>query len=741
MSDSATSQATTAPAPAPVGTSHAGAAPGATAASAAAASAPTLLGRVTDAVLDTSVVSFAVWTLLYSLGLATQWSLWPSGWIWLGVTVLVLGWELRRALRTHTGDEPGVAPAAPAWPVVDSWLDERREALLLGVGLVLVAAAGVGGLMWTPSTFRATWGALSAGLVVLAVWAFLQGRARVRRSDPEPARRGRGGRSTAGRPGRLVRPAELVVLGAALLVAVAASLIHLNDTDDPYYLNRSVWVAERGNAALRDTMFSPEVYNSAYGGGVPIPSVEALFGVIAHMTGQLAGTIVYLVVPPVAAVLAVLALWRLVRRWAPRRPLWVLLGALAFLLLSGDSMLGNFWIPRIWQGKVIAVAVLIPLIWAYLTELADATDRRTRRRLVVLLLMAGIGFFGLTPTATVWAPLMLGAVLVAALAVRSRALALGGAAMTVGPALSGLAVVVFSTDVGGEEPVPLPARASFVRVFGDDQVAMVALGLVALGLAVVLTRRGPAAALAGAATTAAVLVYVPGVLSLVNTVTGSGPILWRMLFVAPVPVLVGLLLAAPAPDLSRLRSPVDAVAGRAARVVPLATAAVVVAGLALGGLPIWAYTGHNPPVRVDSSPQWKLDLPALRDVEKLVDAGVTGTVLLPPRRMKVLTMYSTQAFPVVPRHWFIRNIQEPPEARRARLVLFDVAAGRPADALPGRPRFPGPETTGEALRTLSVDLACVGTVAKTERVMKLYAAAGYDDRVRYGTLHCARPTP
>ncbi|MGA8258206.1 MAG: DUF6077 domain-containing protein [Nocardioides sp.] len=673
----------------------------------------TVVGRVINAVLDTTVISLAVWTLLYTLGLPTQWSLWPSGWLWVVITVLVLGYEVRRAVT-------GPPTPAPESPVV-ARLGERREALLLGTGLLLVAAAGLGGLVWTPGTFRPTWGALALGLVVLSAWGWFSGRVR----PVPPPESVVAARSRRVERRRVVTPQELGVLAAMIVTGVVASFIHLADTDDPYYVNRSVWVAEQGNAALRDTMFSPEVFNSPYGGGVPISSIEALFGVVAHMSGTLAGTITYLVVPPVASAIAVLAIWRLVRRWAPRREFLAFVVALGFLTLSGDSMLGNFWIPRIWQGKVIAVVLLMPLIWAYLTELYAATDKRTQQRYLVLLLLAGVAFYGLSPTAVVWAPVMLGAIVLAALALRSRVLALGGLAMAVGPVLSGLAVVAFSTDVGGEEPVALPARASFVRILGETE-AMVALSLVALGLAVVLARRGSAAALAGASSLAAVLVFAPGVLPLINTVTGSGPILWRMLFVAPIPVLVGLLVTAPVPDLGPTRA-------RLAQGAAILPALVATAALAVGGLPVWSHTGHGGPVTVTDRPEWKLDLEALDDVEIMVDRGVEGEVLLPPRRMKVLTMYSTQAFPVVPREWFIENIDEPRAATRARRLLYRLASGE-------KQKFPGVETTRKALELLEVDLACVGESKYLDRVLTLYADAGYDERERYGTLSCGRPS-
>ncbi len=676
----------------------------------------TTVGRLIDALLDTTVVSVALWTLLYTLGLPTQWSLWPSGWIWAVATVLVLAYEVRRALT----QPPAPAPEAP----VVARLGERREALLLGAGLVLVAAAGVGGLIWTSGTFRPTWAALALGLIVLSAWGWLSGRVRpVQPLEMTPEVAPAGSRRMERR--RRVTPQELGVLAAMVVTGVVASFIHLADTDDPYYVNRSVWIAEHGNAAVRDTMFSPEVFNSPYGGGVPISSIEGLFGVVAHLTGTLAGTITYLVVPPIASALAVLAIWRLVQRWAPRREFLAFVVALGFLTLSGDSMLGNFWIPRIWQGKVIAVVLLMPLIWAYLTELHAATTKRTQQRYLVLLLLAGVAFYGLTPTAVVWAPVMFGAIVLAAVALRSKVLALGGIAMVIGPVLSGLAVVAFSTDVGGEEPVALPARASFVRILGETE-AMVALSLVALGLSVVLARRGSSAALAGASSLAAVLVFAPGVLPLINAVTGSGPILWRMLFVAPIPVLVGLLVTAPVPDLGPARVRL----GQGIAVLP---ALVATAALAVGGLPVWSHTGHGGPVTVSDRPEWKLDLEALDDVEILIDRGVEGEVLLPARRMKVLTMYSTQAFPVVPREWFISNIEEPRAATRARRLLYRLASGE-------KQKFPGVETTRKALKLLEVDLACVGESEYLDRVVKLYADAGYDQAERYGTLRCGRPS-
>ncbi len=663
-----------------------------------------MLRRILDATVDSAVVSFAFWTLLYCLGLATQWSLWGSGWLWLVFTVALLGWQLTLAARPGS-DEP-VEVVEAAEPVDARHPERARLALLIGLGATVVA--GLGGLVWTAGTFKITWVATAGAIAALLGASYLSGRI------------GAWQQPQAASPARSGLRADLVVLAVAVGAAVVSLFIHLADTDDPYYLNRSVWVAEQGNAALQDTMFSPEVFNSPYGGGIPIASIEGLLGVIAHMTGVRAGTATYLLATPVATALAVWAIWRLARRWAPRRALLVCLVAVAFLMLSGDSMLGNFWVPRMWQGKVMAVSFLMPLIWAYLTEAYEATSLAERRRSLVLLLAAGVAFFGLTPTAVVWGGLMFGAVLLAAILLRSKVLALAGALMVVGPLLSGAAVVLFSTEVGGREPTTLSAHASFVRILGET-APMVALGLVALALAPVVARRGAPAALAGAAALVSVWVFAPGILSAVNAVTGSGPILWRMLYVAPIPILVGLLVTLPWPR--------DG-ASPHRRAATVGLAAVVLAGLALGGKPVWSNTGHGGPVTVSARPEWKLDVEALRDVRLLADEGIEGVVLLPPGRMKVLTMYTTDAFPVVPRQWFIANIDEPKQSERARRLLLRVAE---ADA-----PLPGERVVRQALARLDVNLACIGKAPRRLDALGLLRAAGYGDERRVGSLSCLR---
>ena len=257
---------------------------------------------------------------------------------------------------------------------------------------------------------------------------------------------------------------------------------------------------------------------------------------------------------------------------------------------------------------------------------------------------------------------------------------------------------------------------------------LVALALVALALAPLLARKGVPAALAGATALVGVLTYAPGVLDLINAVTGSGPILWRMLYVAPVPVLVGLLVALP-------WRPAD---GTGTTVVQRGTAyaalGAVAVGFLLGGHPVWSHTGHTGKLTVTSRPEWKVDLPSLRDVEKLAETDISGTVLLPPQRMKVLTMYTTEAFPVVPREWFIENMREPKASNDARHVLAEISDGVGPFVSEGNAR--------KALEQLDVTLACVVTSAKdADRVLELYEAGGLSDARKVGAMTCLSRIP
>lgn len=184
------------------------------------------------------------------------------------------------------------------------------------------------------------------------------------------------------------------------LAALSLFLVNPNG-DDGEYVHLSAWVAAHGSFPVRDTLFSDQVLPAIF--FPPLSSFEALLGALAGTSGLPARDVVYLAVPPVAAALAVLALWRLLRTWRVPTPAIALSVALAFLLLDAAGMrsFGSFWLARLWQ-VVVFVAVLVPALFALLHEHAE----RPSRRGLLLLAAASVASVGLTTTAIFVVPVI-----------------------------------------------------------------------------------------------------------------------------------------------------------------------------------------------------------------------------------------------------------------------------------------------------------------------------------------------
>ncbi|HET7736829.1 MAG TPA: DUF6077 domain-containing protein [Nocardioidaceae bacterium] len=649
----------------------------------------TRLRRGLDLALDSFLVLVAWWTVLYWIGLATQWSLWPFGWLWLAASPVLVWLTVRSA-----PDDDGSAPE----PEEDESRPDRTAPLLLGA-IGFAALVAVASLLGWSDRFKVVWLLSMVGIVVATAGRFLA------------LRRPTGPVAPVG------RFSDLAALALAVGVGAFSLFLHLPDLDDPFYVNRSVWIAEHGNASTLDTMFSPELFPTAYNGGLPIGSWEGLLGVLAKMSGLSVGTLTWLVVTGLASAATVWALYRLARSWAPALPLLVVVVAVGYLLMSGDSRLGNFWIARMWQGKVVAVTILLPLVWVYVGQVLESRSRRP----LVLLAVAGVAFVGLTSTAVILAPIMAGAVFLAALLFRDVRLGLGAVLYGLGPVLSGAAVLLFSDSaVGGEEPNLLSAKESFVRVLGPNPT-MVALALGAVVLGAVLVRTGRHGVVLGVTAVVCLGIFLPGVLPLINDTTGAGPILWRFLYCLPIPLLVGLLVVAPVPLVQRY------LGDRPAAVAPYGVAAVLLAGVAVVGAPLWTTVDHNGPVTLESKPVWKVDLEALEDVEAVMATDPTGVILMPTVQMRTLPMYTTQAFSVVPRVWYADILEQSPEDRADRFALMDLANG-------ARP-FLTQERITAALANLDVTVACIGRT-RTQQAVALLEGAGYVDPTRRGRMTC-----
>ena len=631
-----------------------------------------------DGALDGLVVAFAVWTVVYQVFLATQDSMLWLGWPWLATAAVVAVLGARFGVRLAGPGEPAPDRAASS---------PLRTALAAGLGVLLAVAV----------VLRTTWGMTPVAVLTVVLLVLLLvpwwGRGRAAGADQgDPGDPGDQGDPDGPRAWEHV----VAALGSVGLGVLAAFLLR-PDADDVFYVNRATWVAERGTAATRDTMFSPDVLPPAYQGGLPTPSIEALQGTLASALGVSAPTLVYLIAVPVLAVAAGWTTWRLVRAWAGRRALPAFVVANLFLLASAASVLGRYGVARIWQGKVIAFAILVPIIWYHLSRLAA----RPSRYHVAVLLAAGVAFVGLTTTSALQAPVLAGVALVAAVVLRSRPLALGAGALLVGPLVNAAAQVLSSAAIGDPNAVTATPARAFKIAFGLT-TPMALLGFLACAFALVLVR-GRAAVLVGCGMLATTLTFVPGVLSLADAVTGAGPVVWRLAILMPVWVLVGLLVTVSPPALERpawLRLPA------AGPVTAGVAAAVVVAVVAASGTWIWS---SSTGAQLTSRPVWKVPQRALADVRAAERLRVgDGLWLMPSDQMKVLAITRVGPFPVVARGYYGPNLKVPAAEFEARKMLFLLEKGR---------RFPA-EQVARSLRLLDVSLACVpGSRAASVRIL------------------------
>lgn len=614
---------------------------------------------------DAAVVGFALWTLLYHLNLGLN--LRPSvvflGWVVLLPLVAYVTWKLRRRdpVVRPADDEPAGTPAeAPA----DRMALLRRYALPVGaaLGAALFASFGTGMVTW--------WFAAVLGLVsVISAWLAVSRRWPTAVGAP-PA-----GRETTPTQG-------WVVLVVSLAAAYFATLIGRVSLDDVFYVGKSVWVAERDEIPFRDFLFTEGVL-PAGSANPPLPSFEVFIGAMARVLHVHAASATWYVLLPVLAVFAIFALWRLVQRWAPRRPLVAFGVAAAYILLVAyfaDS-LNTYHLPRLTQGKSVFVHALIPLAWVYLT---DYLERRSRRSLILLALLS-VASVGYTTTAVMLLPLLgaaAGVVLLATRRVREAVLCF--AAVSLYPVLSGALVQVLRGGI--ETTVATYAPLLPLRTIYELTLWLGILGVIA-GLAVwwspLLLRAGAPRQLAAGAVLAVTVLMIPGLLKVAGDLSGLRAVLWRVPWILPVPALVGMLAVIRLPALARVN-----------RVLAFALPAVLVCVFYTQGKPMWTDD------LVQTKPTWRM--PEARKASsfwiKNLDNRPPGLVLAPSSVMRALPQVTTEVRVVLPRDLYLTDYGIDTEFSRDRLLL-----ARFADA----DRTVSIYEVDAAMRRVGVSLVCV----------------------------------
>ncbi|OFE14608.1 hypothetical protein BA895_09630 [Humibacillus sp. DSM 29435] len=643
------------------------------------------LARWLDGATDLAVLAFAAWTLLYQAAQLLGWPTDPIVITW-AVLLVALGAAVVRQFRNRPSAPSAVDAPTLSWR--SPWL-AISVVLALGSAVVVRDATGV--------SWRLGW-------VLAAVSGLIAVVHLVRASHPSPSDRPHPHSAPSSAPssappsaaaGSERQPVRLRSHVLALVVGLgwaAFSLFTLRrDPDDVFYVNKAVFVAEHGLIPGRDTIFGDQTLPALPGAGTaPLQSIEVLQGALARFLSLDPTALVYLGFPPLLTFLATWSIWRLVREWSRARATLAFAVSMVYLAMAANTPagVGVFFLARIWQGKVVFVAALIPLIYLYITRWAHNGSRWQQ----LMLASAGIAAVGLTSSATFIVPIIAVSCATALLVTRRRWV--GVLALAAYPVITGGVVALAGVpgDPGGRFRA---GDVAFHFVLGTGLLA--AIGWAGILLAGWLSVSGATRVVATAAALSLLVVLAPGVAGLFSSATGAGAVAWRLMWVAPVTVMVGLLATVP---LARAE-PVAGAWSMARRMPAFAVAAALVAALVVTGTPFWSPVRD---VEVKSVPTWKY--PSLQVQQALairrLDPG-PGPVLAPLRTMRALSLVSSEVHAVAALPSYISILTEPPREHEARITLTEVFGG----TVTSPRRTHSQQQFTAALSTLEVSMTCV----------------------------------
>lgn len=657
-----------------------------------------MIDRQADRLLDLAVLGLASWTLVYQLCFVAKLGVVPA--VVLEAIVVVAAVLLRRL------PHPGTVRAATAR--ADGTPPELRVVL---VALPMVAAVvfAMYGAVWWLSWALWCGAALLALAMAWRLWPAVPGRL-----EGPPARPS--GRS-----------AGWVVLLCVATAAVLALLIVVPDADDTNYVHLSNWIAANGDFPHRDTLHGDQIFPALY--WPPVDSYPALTGAIGYVTGIASQDLVYLVVPPTFSALAVLALWRLLRCWRVVSPTLGLVFALVFLIADGQrdryapdaysggystSSAGAFFLSRMWQGKVLFICLVVPLLYVYVRRHLRESSWRSG----ILLAGAGVAGVGLSTSAIFVVPLLVFAVL---LPVAVREPRRAGATFLVGAAYPLLAGVV-TLSVGGRTPdrfyegqIEPEVQSHFVLGVGVYGV----LGMLGALVCWWAIKEPVGRIMAAGATVVAAVIFAPGIGHLTYDLSGLSRTQWRLIWILPIGALVGAMLATAFLAIRRLRW----------QVVAAALGAVT---LVMTAIPLWSQENH---ATLDFA-TWKFSQRDRQLVDMIVEHSRPGdVVLLPEQPAWALSSLQLRARPVITRGFYSDALSSEPGFHgdaRQRLLGF-VESTRVPTSL---------DQLDADLRRLSVDLVCVRRPQQVPApntamlALRMFREVGYEPVAQTTSIRC-----
>ena len=604
------------------------------------------VGSVLDWASDWAVLGFAVWTVIAYVGMATGAAATLLVSVWLATLPAVaagLGLLDKREFSACTPDTHRPRPRGT-----------RLTALGVAGGVLFAVLIALGD--------RVPWPAVWAPAAVAVAVAIALRRHRAESDDDD-----------APQTGRLAHASAAAI---ALGFAVVSLLLDNSNADDAFYVNRATATAQLNRIPVRDVLFTNEQLPPISGAGLPLDALHALQGAVARLAGVEAPTVAYLLTPPIGSFLAIWALWRLLRAWAPRNALLCFALGCTYWTFSAMVQLspGSLFVERIWQGKVLFVAWMVPTLYTLVTRWVSRQDART----ALMLFGGALASLGLTASATFVTPLVFAAGAPPLLARRAwRALAVLAAAGCV-PLVIGAAV---TSDYGLSEAIGRPLRDNYwiaTQVLATGMVA--AIGALGLWCSPWLARAGAASAVVTGLAAIIAVLLVPGVLPTISEAAGLTDTLRRFLWVIPLPAMVGLLAAVPVNRLAAIG------------------VAVALAVLLVGfGRPVWLESGHS---AWHWPPGWKTNPHYVRQARAILARyHGSGSILAPKETMRAIALITVHRKAVNPRFYYTRILPEPRYRTGERRALTRLSTKGI------RPRSPG--YIRRSLRDLEVGLVCI----------------------------------
>jgi hypothetical protein len=328
-----------------------------------------------------------------------------------------------------------------------------------------------------------------------------------------------------------------------------------------------------------------------------------------------------------------------------------------------------------------------------------------------LLFASGVAAIGLTSSATFLMPLIAVGAAVPLFVMRRNRLAVGSLLACVYPVVAGILVSVVypsvspvGTSVTGEQAIR--------NVYGPGWYGAIAwIGAFA---AFWLIKSDRARGVALGASGVLVVLAAPHVFKIMDDVSGAHAVLYRTVWVVPVPVLVGLLASVPLPPLLRWLAPVPA-------------AALVVAVLVEGVQPI-------SPIRhtsLASNPTWRFPIAQINQARAIQDAyHGDGPVLARKPIMNAIAVLTTRIHAVDPFSAYVPLTDESADRKQARLMLSGWMSGA---------QHPTTDETQAALSKLDVGMVCLPPSWHHGRTV--LQQIGYGSGRRVGTEICYTREP